>query len=289
MKTSFAGLMAAALMCAGASAQAELITWHAEGQLIDPKPYVYQQVPTSGGYGSGYSYYDSYGGSYGSYVPSTGSYETRAAVASRFANGQHFTMDYVIDNSVVGLNIPSSDPSYGSATAYAGALRSLNVRILESGLSYSMMPSQVRDGVIYAELNANGQLKSLDFTGNAGGNGLTLVSNTNEYDPVFYLISGHHPLPGPLAPTSPDSSLKDIGQALANAPSSTYKNSYVILGASQACHPVSAYCADATLSLSAFSVSAVPEPASLAMMGLGVAGLSVLGGLKRRGKPASLR
>jgi hypothetical protein len=135
-------------------------------------------------------------------------------------------------------------------------------------------------------LNADHRLQGISFRGNTGGNGLTLVSNKDDAAPVFYLISQTHPLPTPPLTTVDDSAgLQGITNQLTDSAVDPTRNVFVVLGASTACHPVSAYCASGTLTLSSFSASTVvPEPSNWMLMSMGLIGTAVAARCRQRSR-----
>lgn len=246
MKTIFAGVFAGVSLCVSAmSAHAELITWHAQGLIKNPQPIAFN--------GTG---------------PDSGSPDARTAAAAYFADGQHFTMDYVIDNDAVTIDHPGNEGT--SYMEHLGALRSLDVHIAESGLSYGMTASQVSEGSIDVSVYPDSRSLSLTFFGNARGNGVTLESKNDPNAPTFSFITGAPPLPAVPAALGSDVSLKDLTHAMALAPVEAYQDATVILGTSQACNAVTTYCAIASLSLTSFTAGVVPEASTASQMGLGL-------------------
>lgn len=245
-QTTLAGLVAALPLFISSIAQAAPLTWRVEGTIHNPTPLA--------------------GGEAG---PSQASID----IANQFADGQHYVMDYVFDDAV------EADRWFGSPNvAFPKALQSLNVRVVESGLSYSLAAYQQGNVGITFTLNSAGtQVQDIYFTGDSGGE-LFLPSTTGGNTSLFFYATGPM-LPMPDAPTS--TTLQEFSRLMAQAPSSTFRSAPLILGVSDACGGFG-LCAHATFSVDRFTTSAVPEADASWMALLGVGGISAAAGLRRR-------
>lgn len=246
-QTTLAGLLAALPLVISSIAQAAPLTWRVEGTIHNPTPlqWVDDETPS----------------------------QAALDVANQFADGQHYVMDYVFDDAV------EADLWFGSPNvAFPKALQSLNVRVVESGLSYSLAAYQQGNVGITFTLNSAGtQVQDIYFTGDSGGE-LFLPSTTGGNTSLFFYATGPM-LPMPDAPASTALTLQEFSRLMAQAPSSTFRSAPLILGLSDACGGLCAY---ANFSVDRFTTSAVPETDALLMSLAGLGGVWAAAGLRRR-------
>lgn len=245
-QTTLAGLVAALPLFISSIAQAAPLTWRVEGTIHNPTPLQWNDDET----------------------PSPAA----MAIANQFADGQHYVMDYVFDDSV------AADLWFGSPNVgFPNALQSLSVRVVESGLSYSLPAYQQGNVGVTFTLNAAGtQVQDIYFTGSSGGE-LLLPSTTGGSTSLFFYATGPM-LPMPDAPPSTALTLQEFSRQMALAPASTFRSAPLILGLNDAC----GLCAYATFSVDRFTTSAVPEVGASWMALLGLGGILAAAGLRRR-------
>jgi hypothetical protein len=246
--STLAGLLATLPLVMSSIAQAAPLTWRVEGTIHNPTPL---------------------GG--GEEGPSQASID----IANQFADGQHYVMDYVFDDTVL------ADLQYGSPdVAFPNALLSLNIRVLESGLSYSLPAYQQGNvGVTFTRSTAGTRVTDIYFTGSSGGE-LWLPSTTGHPTTLGFYATGPM-LPMPDAPHSADLTLPAFSRLMAQAPSSTFRAAPLILGISDACGGFG-LCAYATFSVDRFTTSAVPEAGASWMALAGLGGVWAAANLRRR-------
>lgn len=246
-KATLVGLAAALPLFASSIAHAAPLTWRVEGTIHNPTPLQWVDDVT----------------------PS----QPALDIANQFADGQHYVMDYVFDDAV------EADLFYGSPNvAFPKALQSLTVRVVESGLSYSLATYQQGNVGVTFTLNAAGtQVQDIYFTGDSGGE-LLLPSTSGSTTKLFFYATGPM-LPMPDAPPSNALNLQEFSRLMAQAPASTFRSAPLILGLSDACGGLCAY---ATFSVDRFTTSAVPEVGAPWMALVGLGGVWAAAGLRRR-------
>lgn len=245
--STLAGLLAALPLAISSIAQAAPLTWRVEGTIHNPTPLRWT----------------------GEETPPQASID----VANHFADGQHYVMDYVFDDAVeAGWGYGPQD------VAFQNALQSLSIRVVESGLSYSLPAYQQGNvGVTFTRNAAGTQVVDIYFTGATGGE-LWLPSTTGHPTMLVFYSTGPM-LPMPEAPLSSALTLPEFSRLMAQAPASSFRSAPLILGASEACGGMCAY---ATFSVDRFTTSAVPEADTILMSLAGLVGVSAAAGLRRR-------